>query len=96
MRPLLPAAGNPDAHRFRQQRRRGGAAFRSAVSSLAVPRSLSLGAQTLRISGGDGAGAGLTGSIPVGGDIPAGDPATGHRYKIIGLYRVGSTDAVIG
>jgi hypothetical protein len=87
--------GNPSAFRFRFQRRRGRAALRSRVESIAAPRSLSSGSQVIRIGGGNGAGAAY-GSIPAGGATTIGNPATGTRTALWGLFRFDSTQDLFG
>jgi hypothetical protein len=84
-------AGDPDAYRFRFQRR-GGRSLGGFVAALAAPRAFTLGAQIVLSGGAEGAGGQYAGSPDTNTDI--GIPTTGVRKKIVGYYRVGSTDVI--
>ena len=93
-------AGDPDAHRFRDAggRGRGGRAIRRLISSIAAPQPYTLAGQASQASGG-GAGGGGTQYVtilPRIGVPDGGDPTTGKRHAVWGIFRWNSANDLFG
>lgn len=93
-------ANDPDAHRFRDGggRGRGGRALRQLISALAAPQSYTAGGQAAQTAGGGAGGAGnqYVTILPRIGVPDSGDPTTGKRYAVWGIFSWNSANDLWG